>query len=123
MDPNALFRKAALDKLASPERLDVLVRVTSPTGWLALLTLGAVIVGVVIWGIVGSIPDRIDGQGILLRGGSIRDRSHRPRVRADRAAAHRCDGLYGYLDPDAARRATRRVRPALGPPRYARPCA
>ena len=34
----ALYRtpKAAIDKLASPEQLDVLMRVTSPMGWLGL---------------------------------------------------------------------------------------
>ncbi|MGE5244847.1 MAG: NHLP bacteriocin system secretion protein [Betaproteobacteria bacterium] len=67
-----LFRKSALDKLASPERLDVLMEVTSPKGWLALITMGAVLAGVLVWSIFGSIPERIDGQGILIRGGGLR---------------------------------------------------
>ena len=66
-----LFRKAALDKLSSPERLDVLMRVTSPMGWLALLTIAGILAGVVAWSVFGTIPDRIDGQGILLRGGGV----------------------------------------------------
>jgi HlyD family secretion protein len=70
-EQNELFRKAALDKLASPERLDVLMRVTSPMGWLALLTIGAILAGVIAWSIFSTIPDRIDGQGILLRGGGV----------------------------------------------------
>jgi HlyD family secretion protein len=70
MSENPLFRKAALDKLASPERLDVLMQVTSPMGWLALTTVGGILVGVIIWSILGSIPERIDGQGVLLRGGA-----------------------------------------------------
>ncbi len=69
MSENPLFRKAALDKLASPERLDVLMRVTSPMGWLALTTVGGILIGVIVWSILGSIPERIDGQGVLLRGG------------------------------------------------------
>src|SRR5512137_3064196 len=67
-----LFRKAALDKLASPEQLDVLARVTSPTGWLALGTVGMLLVGVVAWGILGSVPTRVEGEGILIRGGGLR---------------------------------------------------
>src|SRR5215831_13767980 len=67
-----LFRKSALDKLASPERLDVLMRVTSPQGWAALLTIGLVLVAVVAWSIFGSLPERIDGQGELIRGGGTR---------------------------------------------------
>jgi HlyD family secretion protein len=73
MEQNALFRKSALDKLASPERLDVLMQVTSPVGWLALLTIGAVLAAVLVWGFLGSIPERVDGQGILLRGGGLRE--------------------------------------------------
>ena len=73
MSENPLFRKAALDKLASPERLDVLMRVTSPMGWLALTTVGGILVGVIVWSILGSIPERIDGQGVLLRGGANKE--------------------------------------------------
>jgi HlyD family secretion protein len=70
---NQLFRKAALDKLASPERLDVLMQVTSPKGWLALWTVGGVLLCVIAWSIFGSIPRRVDGAGILIRGGGLRE--------------------------------------------------
>jgi HlyD family secretion protein len=73
MEQNKLFRKSALEKLASPERLDVLMRVTSPLGWLALLTIAFVLVAVVLWSIFGSMPERIDAQGILMSGGGIRE--------------------------------------------------
>ena len=77
MEQNPLFRKAALDKLASPERLDVLMRVTSPVGWLALLTMGLVVSGVVVWSIYGSIPETVEGAGLLTREGG------RAEARAD----------------------------------------
>jgi HlyD family secretion protein len=73
MEQNALFRKNALDKLASPERLDVLMEVTSPQTWLALLTVCGVLVAVVAWSVLGSLPERVDGVGILIRGGTLRD--------------------------------------------------
>ncbi|MEM7586093.1 MAG: NHLP bacteriocin system secretion protein [Acidobacteriota bacterium] len=69
----ALFRKAALEKLSSPEQLDVLMRVTTPKGWLALTALGCVLALVVAWGIFGSIATRVDGRGILLRGEAVLD--------------------------------------------------
>lgn len=72
-DPKKLFRKAALDKMASPERLDEMMEVTAPAGWVALLALGLVLVGAVVWGIVGSIPIKVQGQGILLRGEAVLD--------------------------------------------------
>lgn len=73
MSDNPLFRKAALDKLASPERLDVLMQVTSPQGWVALWTIGGILILAIVWSILYSIPERIDGQGILIRGGSLRE--------------------------------------------------
>ncbi len=73
MSDNPLFRKAALDKLASPERLDILMQVTSPQGWIALWTIGGILILALCWSIFYSIPERIDGQGILIRGGSLRE--------------------------------------------------
>src|SRR4029077_4484114 len=67
-----LFRKSALDKLASPERLDELMEVTPGKGRVGLATSGALAVGFAIWSILGSIPERIDGQGMLVRGGGLR---------------------------------------------------
>jgi len=63
-----LFRKAAIDKVSSPEQLDLLMRVTSPAGWLALLTVTAMIAAVGVWSIAGSIADLVDAPGTLFRG-------------------------------------------------------
>lgn len=68
-----MFRKAALEKLSSPERLDVMMQVTSPMGWLALWTIGAVLAAVIVWSVVGSISIKVAGKGILIRGGSVLD--------------------------------------------------
>jgi HlyD family secretion protein len=70
-DPKSLFTKAALERLSSPEQLDMLMRVTSPIGWLALDTVGVCLFIGLIWGIFGSIPNKVDGKGILIRGGSV----------------------------------------------------
>jgi HlyD family secretion protein len=68
-----LFRKAAIDKVSSPEQLDLLMRVTSPVGWLALLTVGLMLVAVGVWSVVGSIADLVDGRGTLFRGERLYD--------------------------------------------------
>jgi HlyD family secretion protein len=68
-----LFRQAALDRLASPERLDELMKVTSPLGWVALVALGAAILAAVVWSFTGEITTKVDGQGILLRGEAVLD--------------------------------------------------
>ena len=64
-----VFRKAALERLSSPEQLDRLVTVTSPKAWIALVMLVLMVAAAVIWGIFGRIPTRIDGQGILISSG------------------------------------------------------
>lgn len=68
-----LFRKSALEKLSSPEQLDVMMQVTSPTGWIALIGTAVLLVFVVIWSIVGQIGIRVDGQGLLIRGAEVYD--------------------------------------------------
>ena len=69
-----LFRQAALDRLSSPDQLDRLVTITSPAGWLALVGLGVLIAAVLTWSVVGYVPTRVSGQGILVaRGGSVVD--------------------------------------------------
>ena len=71
--PN-IFRQAALEHLSSPEQLDRLVTLTSPKGWLALLTLCILLGGIVVWGIYGHIPTRVQGNGILVsQGGRVFD--------------------------------------------------
>ena len=59
MDPSRLFRKAALEKMASPERLDEMMVVTAPLGWLSLLALGVALGGAVVWGVYGTIAKKV----------------------------------------------------------------
>ena len=62
-----LFREAALAKIRSPEQLDALLPITSPLGWLALLT-SAIALGVLIfWAFFGTITRTATGQGIIVR--------------------------------------------------------
>jgi multidrug efflux pump subunit AcrA (membrane-fusion protein) len=66
-----LFREKALAQTSSPERLDTLIQVTSPVGWLALIALCGLIVAALIWGILGSVPTSVMGEGILITGGVV----------------------------------------------------
>ncbi len=71
MKGNGVFRKASLDRLASPEQLDKLLQVTRLRGWIALVALGFLVGSAVLWGFEGSIPSRVAGQGILLKSGGV----------------------------------------------------
>lgn len=66
-----LFRPEALERLSSPEQLDRLVQVTSPMGWLALLTTAVLLLSVVAWGFLGRLPLTVAGPGVLLRQGGL----------------------------------------------------
>ena len=71
---DAIFRKAALERLSSPEQLDRLVTLTSPVGWLALLAIALMLAGAVAWSVLGTIPTRVEGAGILVaQGGQVFD--------------------------------------------------
>ena len=67
----SLFRQEAMDKTLSPDELDLLMRVTSPRGWLALIALFALLAATVVWGIFGTVPIVLGGEeGVLLGGDS-----------------------------------------------------
>lgn len=70
---DGLFRKSALERLSSPEKLDVMMQVTSPMGWITLAGVGVLLVFAVIWSVAGSIAIKVDGQGILIRGAEVLD--------------------------------------------------
>ncbi|MGH6712254.1 MAG: NHLP bacteriocin system secretion protein [Bradyrhizobium sp.] len=63
------FRAVALQRAASPEQLDHLVRITRPFDWMLVFAICIALIGAVTWGIVGRVPTRAEGQGILISGG------------------------------------------------------
>ena len=64
-----VFRAVALQRAASPEQLDHLVRITKPIDWIIILVIGTALAAAVTWGIVGRVPTRAAGEGILISGG------------------------------------------------------
>src|SRR5689334_557222 len=67
---NRLFRRSALERLPSPEKLDLLMQVTAPRAWIALRGMTVLIATIVVWGFTGSVTITVSGGGILLRGGA-----------------------------------------------------
>lgn len=63
---NHLFRKEALDRLSSPERLDQLMQVVHPKKWIPLTAMGAVITAGLLWSVWGRIPMTVAGQGVIV---------------------------------------------------------
>jgi len=51
-----LFRKAALERLSSPEQLDKAITVSKPVSWLALIGITIVILAFIVWLVFSSFP-------------------------------------------------------------------
>ena len=65
------YRRIALDRLASADDLDRLLRVTGPRSWILLLSLCLVMSTAVLWSSVAVVPLRVAGSGILLKSGGL----------------------------------------------------
>ena len=62
-----IFRKEALQRLSSPERLDQLMQVVSPHDWLVLGTVMVLLGLALTWACVGRLPTTVAGRGVLIR--------------------------------------------------------
>ena len=60
-----LFRKSALERVSSPERLNEYIKITHIGVWGVLLACLALLVAVGFWAIYGSIPDTVSAVGII----------------------------------------------------------
>lgn len=67
-----MYRKSALEKLSSPEQLDRMIVITSPSFWLAMLGAGLVILLALIWAIVGRLPVTVSSNGIYISDDGVR---------------------------------------------------
>ncbi|MBP9144931.1 MAG: NHLP bacteriocin system secretion protein [Thermoanaerobaculia bacterium] len=71
--PENLLRKASVEKLSSPEQLDMMMRVTSPMGWVAVAAIGAIILAAIVWSVTFPMPVKVDGRGFMVRGEAVRE--------------------------------------------------
>lgn len=67
----SLFRKAALEKLSTPDQLDRLIVITGPRGWLALLAIAIALGTALLWGVFGTISYKVTGTGMLIKTGGL----------------------------------------------------
>ena len=70
------FNQTALDKLRSPEKLDTMIRVTGPIGWMGLVAICVLAFAVVLWSIYGSFTEKAEGTGMIMDVSGVRSVSH-----------------------------------------------
>jgi HlyD family secretion protein len=66
-----IFRQAALDRMANPERLDAPLRIGSRPHWIVLGAPGAAILVALVWPIVTQSPVKIAASDILIDGAGL----------------------------------------------------
>lgn len=76
MDVNKLFSREALDKMRSPERLDRMLKITNPIGWMGLISVGVLVFSVVLWSIFGAFTEKAEGTGMIMDSAGVVNISH-----------------------------------------------
>ena len=62
------FRKSALEKLSTPEKLDQLIKVTSPKAWITLSVVFAALATGIGWAVLGRVSTKLNVTGVVLGG-------------------------------------------------------
>ncbi len=66
------FRKAALEKLSTPEKLDQLIKITGTKAWIAMITIAIILGTGIAWAFMGKVKTKLNVTGVLL-GGEIHE--------------------------------------------------
>ena len=64
MQKNLLFRKKAMDKIASPEQLNDYLRGTNISLWLVLGAVIVLLIGFCVWGTFGRVETQVKAVAI-----------------------------------------------------------
>ena len=66
-----IFNEKAYEKLRNPDDLDKYVRVTKPSAWVALLGCIVLLVGILVWGIFGTVSSNIETECVAIPSGEV----------------------------------------------------
>ena len=59
MSNDNIFNPKALEKLRSPDKLDSMIRITGPVGWMGLAAVSLLCFAIVLWSIYGSFTEKV----------------------------------------------------------------
>ena len=65
-----IFRKKSMERISSPEQLNDYIRVTNPAIWTILAAVIILLVGFIVWGIVGTLETKVNVAAVS-DGGSV----------------------------------------------------
>ena len=61
-----VYRKTAMERISSPEQLDKMIVITSPSLWLAVLGGIVIVVAALLWSIFGRLPINVETTGVFV---------------------------------------------------------
>lgn len=60
-----VFRKSSLEDISTPDEMGDYIKVTNPGIWVMLIACIAIAVAVIVWAVVGRIPDTVSARGVI----------------------------------------------------------
>lgn len=75
-DPSQIFSQEALNKLRSPEKLDTMLPITMPVGWISIAAIGVFLFSVVLWSVFGAFTVTADGMGMIMDAAGVVNVAH-----------------------------------------------
>ena len=63
-----LFRKKSIDRVSSPEQLNEYIRVSNPGIWMVLAAIIFLLVGAIVWGVVGTLDTTLSAVAVAENG-------------------------------------------------------
>ena len=63
-DAKDVFRRSALNRVASSDELDHYIKVTNPSAWVVTLAALLLVVGILVWATFATVPVTIETTGI-----------------------------------------------------------
>ncbi|MBR3458842.1 MAG: hypothetical protein IKH16_11940 [Selenomonadaceae bacterium] len=76
VEHDKIFNRAALDKLRSPEKLDTMIRIVGPVGWMGLVSLAVLCFAIVLWSVYGSFTEKAEGKGLIMDSAGLANITH-----------------------------------------------
>ena len=76
MSNGNIFNPKALEKLRSPDKLDSMIRITGPVGWMGLAAVSLLCFAIVLWSIYGSFTEKAEGYGLIVDSAGVVNITH-----------------------------------------------
>lgn len=93
-----LFRKSSIDRVNSPEQLNDYIRVANPSVWIVLTAIVFLLLGIVIWGVFGTVETKIDTTVVVQNGNAVAYVSGDNLSSLNEGLTVRVDGVDGIIE-------------------------